>query len=441
VATKIVETEEEFNQDFFPSWEKADERIVCPVPRTTEKHPAQTEYSFVYVRLYPTGNKYVLSKTHRDCGRVPEKYVSRLYESPVYAFDYKRCRHLSGFKNVRDVNLKRFIDGEDLVKVKLKHKRKFNKLDFPLDFVPIYKLTDQLAKYTSKASKDVGSETFSSLVYRNYLNTVVENFRKIESNGLYVNEKMWNKEHGKPHLVDENGLAYSNYDIYTSTGRPSNAFGNVNYAAINKEDGSRKKYESRFEDGTLVNLDYDAFHLRLVAELIGYEFEEKSAHTYLGKKYFDTENLTDEQYEESKKLSFRYLYGSTVEESLKYEFFHRSEKLKKKLWKLYKKHGFIETPVYRRRIRNIKNPSKSKVFNYLLQSHETEVASKSLQNMLSVSKNRSDVYISLYTYDSVLVDMKEFDRDLVDRLRSKMEVHNHRAKVYAGSNYNEMKKI
>jgi len=441
VATKIVETEKEYNQDFFPSWKAADQKIVCPVPRTTNKHPVQTGCSFIYVRLYPSGKKYVLSKTHRDCGHVPETYRSKLYESVVYAFDYKRCRHLSGFKNVLDVNLKRFIEGKDTIDIKLKHKRKYNKLDFPLDFVPIYKLTDQLSKYTSKASRDVGSETFSSSVYTSYADTVVENFRKVELNGVYVDEKMWNKEHGKPHLVDENSLTYSNYDIYTSTGRPSNAFGNVNYAAINKDDGSRRKYQSRFDGGTLVNFDYDAFHLRLVAELIGYRFKEESAHTYLGKKYFDTSELTKEQYEESKKLSFRYLYGSTVEDSLKYEFFEHSEKLKKDLWQLYQKHGFIETPVYRRRIRDIQNPSKSKVFNYLLQSHETEVASKSLKNMLSVSQNRKDVYISLYTYDSVLVDMKTFDRSLVDKLRSKMEVHNHRAKVYYGSNYDSMKKI
>ena len=35
---------------------------------------------------------------------------------------------------------------------------------------------------------------------------------------------------------------YTEYNLYTSTGRPSNKFGGVNFAALNKEDGSRNSF-------------------------------------------------------------------------------------------------------------------------------------------------------------------------------------------------------
>ena len=40
----------------------------------------------------------------------------------------------------------------------------------------------------------------------------------------------------------------------------SNNFGGVNYFALNKDDGSRDRFISRFEGGKLVQFDYDAYH-------------------------------------------------------------------------------------------------------------------------------------------------------------------------------------
>ena len=52
--------------------------------------------------------------------------------------------------------------------------------------------------------------------------------------------------------MTKDGLVYSEYNPYTTTGRPSNRFGGTNFAALNKTDGSREKYISRFDGGMLV---------------------------------------------------------------------------------------------------------------------------------------------------------------------------------------------
>ena len=67
---------------------------------------------------------------------------------------------------------------------------------------------------------------------------MLDNLSYIEQNGIHSKE----------------GEVHSEYNIYTSTGRPSNRFGGTNFAALNKKDGSRKQYISRFKNGVLVEM-------------------------------------------------------------------------------------------------------------------------------------------------------------------------------------------
>jgi hypothetical protein len=57
---------------------------------------------------------------------------------------------------------------------------------------------------------------------------------------------------------------------------------------MNKEDGTRSAFCSRFESGALVEMDFDSYHVRLIAKLIGYKLPLTSVHDYLGRFYFDT---------------------------------------------------------------------------------------------------------------------------------------------------------
>ena len=59
-------------------------------------------------------------------------------------------------------------------------------------------------------------------------------------------------------------MEWTQYHPFTTTSRPSNNFGGVNYAALNKDDGSRDRFVSRFEGGKLVQFDYDDIILVLL---------------------------------------------------------------------------------------------------------------------------------------------------------------------------------
>ena len=56
-------------------------------------------------------------------------------------------------------------------------------------------------------------------------------------------------------------------------------------------------------------MDYDSFHPYLIANMIGYNFEDYPYHE-LAKVYFNTDNPTPSQYKESKILTFKHNHGS-----------------------------------------------------------------------------------------------------------------------------------
>lgn len=440
--TKIVETKDTF-ESFYGKFKNSPLRIVIPVPLDLEVHPARTETSFYYVKIFPSGNSYILSRKHRDCGRIPDKLISKIASETVHTLDSKYFHHISDieFQDVKDVNILRYLNGEEKIRLKFRsiHSR-FQDLLSPVKYMPIYHFTYELSKASSQVFTSVKSygEDINTSTYERYVENVYGGLMKIEKNGIYVDKEEFLKHYeNKGHLIDHQNLVYSEYDIFTSTGRPSNAFGGVNYAAINKDDKTRKSFKSRFENGSLLMFDYDAFHLRLIAGLVDYKFPQtESVHEYMGRQYFNTDDLSKNQYEESKKLSFRYLYGSTVEKSLEYEFFEKVEIFKDKLWDLFQDHNVIMTPFYHRKIYNIDNPSPAKIFNYLLQSYETEFSSLAIRNVLEISNE--EVVPCLYTYDSLLFDVKSLSDDIIRDFAEAMEIKNQYVKAYVGKNYEDL---
>ena len=150
--------------------------------------------------------------------------------------------------------------------------------------------------------------------YLQFNATYPKTFATIESAGLAVDETF-----RMPELIHD-GRVYSQYHYHTTTGRPSNAFRGFNFAAMNKEDGTRAAFHSRFERGALVEMDFDSYHVRLIAKMIGYDLPTSSIHDYLGRFYFGVDELTDEQRDESKSITFRLLYGGIDREFLSIPF-------------------------------------------------------------------------------------------------------------------------
>jgi hypothetical protein len=261
-------------------------------------------------------------------------------------------------------------------------------------------------------------------------------FSQIEQSGLRVTE-----EFRMPELVT-NGFVYSQYNYHTVTGRPSNAARGFNFAAMNKEDGTRSAFCSRFDNGALVEMDFDSYHVRLIARIVGYDFPDSSVHDYLAKYYFG-DSVTDAQREESKQITFRLLYGGIDKEFLTIPFFEQVNDFVYRLWAKWKASGCVETPILGRKICKdaVQNMTANKLFNYYLQALETEVSVQKLQQVQQLLTKYNTCMI-LYTYDSVLFDVPITEaQEIVPEIKSILESGKFPVKVKVGNIYSKMKTI
>jgi len=273
--------------------------------------------------------------------------------------------------------------------------------------------------------------------YKRFNELYPRTFADIEQNGLAVNSTF-----RMPELVNDNRV-YSRYNYHTTTGRPSNAYGGFNYAAMNKEDGTRAAFISRHTEGALIEMDFDSYHVRLIAKLIGYDLPDTSIHDYLGRFYFGVEELTQQQREESKSITFRLLYGGIDKEFLTIPFFQQVHDFVFKLWATWKRSGCIKTPIIGRSIckDQVTNMTSYKLFNYYLQATETEVSVKKLAELQKYLQDY-ETCIILYTYDSVLFDVPLSEaKSILPQIKTIMEMGNFPVKCKVGDIYDKMRTI
>lgn len=269
-------------------------------------------------------------------------------------------------------------------------------------------------------------------------NSGIRALGKIEGAGVKVDEKKFIDSFAFPANYLRNGFVYTKYNPYTITGRPSNRHLGINYSALNKSDGSRECFVSRFPNGSLIQFDYESYHIRLIGKLIGYDFPKgETAHQHLSKWY----GIDD--YNEAKGQTFKYLYGGLDDTARKIPFFQKVDEYVKELWKGFIISGKITTPIYKREITHnrIELPNEQKVFNYLLQALETEVNYKKLSDLDKWFNGRRSKLI-LYTYDAFLIDAHPSEKHgILNSLPTVLEVGGFPVRAYEGKNYNDLEVI
>jgi hypothetical protein len=271
--------------------------------------------------------------------------------------------------------------------------------------------------------------------YNFVTNTIIPTLTTIEKSGIYVDTNVLYEHYPDVKKYVTNNTVYSEYNPYTSTGRPSNKYGGINFAALNKNDGIRSAFTSRYgDDGLLIQLDYEAFHLRLVGAQINYNLPTSSVHTYLAQQYYGKQEVTPDEYEQSKARTFALMYGMN-EDFGGVDFFHQVRKYSDLLWKSYKTDGYIKTKTGRTII--VDDPSPNKVFNYLVQWLETEEALTRVANVCELLTGKLTKPV-LYTYDALLLDLHRSETALLPRIKHLMEDGGFPTRMYKGKTYDEL---
>jgi len=406
----------------------------------------QTGISFIYVYNIDLQQDYLLGINHYDIPKlnfseIIQNFnnVNKIILNKTYLNQFQQCkcidaRLISWYNTNSDFKFNENVDSSKLNLYYRTHKIKDINNYIPimifLDIARDYR--NQILVELQKYKKD---ESFSM-----YNKLVLNELYRIEKSGIHVDKDIFFSKFAK---VVKTDLVYTKFNPYTKTGRPSSHFNGVNYSAMNKSDGSRKCITSRFkENGILLELDYDSCHLRLVGRLLNYKLPKENIHHYFGQQYFNEFEITDEMYEESKGITFKELYGDTQKTDI--PFFKMVKEYKNDLYSKYKKDSFIETPIFRRKIvkKFYKKMNPNKLFNYLIQSYETEynvMIMKKINDYLEMNEKKTK--LMLYTYDSFLFDFcrsdgKETMNDLIQITSFEIPV-----KTKVGKNYDLLKEV
>jgi len=222
----------------------------------------------------------------------------------------------------------------------------------------------------------------------------------------------------------ERDWTYSQFNLKTTTTRPSNSFGGINYAALDKKNGCREAFVP--DNDFLLEIDISAYHPTLAAQLVNYEFGEGDIHQAFADMY-------GVDYKKAKELTFKQLYGGVFKEYKDLEFFKRVEKYIEDISskeEVVCKSGYVFKT----------DMKKQKLFNYILQNTETYYNVLILEKIIHLLKHCKTNIIH-YTYDSFLLDVDKEEKYIVLNILAIFKEYGFSTKVEAGSNYNSLERV
>ena len=417
----LVENEEQLNVLINSGYKKA---FIEVIPYNDTIHPVLNHVSLVYIRPIEASKGFMVCITHSESLNALNTRVNELIDKfeVLYCRDKKETLHYFPNKTLYDITppphtyIRPTTPTHDLYYSKHKDNHELNLI---IPIVKHYELCETIfrdLKANINREKTKYDEFFNSKV------SVV--FNAIERNGIRIHNETFSEYF---HAVDGE-YVNTQFNLKTTTTRPSNKFKNVNYAALNKENGCRKSFIPR--NNRFVEIDISAYHPSLASRLIGYDFADIDIHAHFATLY-------NVDYKKSKELTFKQLYGGVFENYRHLEFFQGIEKYVGETWRKFKSDGFVECKIsgYIYKNENLQNMNPQKLFNYLLQNLETSMNVRILWDMCGILR-KCKTKLVLYTYDSFLFDLDDSEEGVLDEIREVFKKYKLNIKEIEGYDYN-----
>jgi hypothetical protein len=420
----IIEKEEQLQH--IPPFDKC---FVHVVTNNNNYHPAIAEVSLVYVKPF-NSKGYIFCIKHTESLSLKWQTIKKyLSEKELYAIDAKYTKYfLSG--KINDVSFhyaltenSRF-DFDNCEPIIISNfYREHGSLKNVNELIPVSKHYEYCENIYDVVKPYLLKNTDA-------MNKAIEVFFKIEKEGIKLNKTCFIKYHENhltPHFSVKQGNIYTSYNLYTLTGRPSNSFNGVNFAALNKENGERECFIPR--NDLFIEIDFQGYHPRLIGELAEWHFpNDRNTYEILGQLLGVTQ-------QEAKELTFKQLYGGVWPEYKDKPFFKQVDMFVDDLWNTIQHSGRIETPSGKIfKLKDIDNPTPQKVLNYYIQNYETSQNVTQFYSLFNEFKSLKSRII-LYTYDSVLIDVSREETPKINELIAKLQ---YPVRVKTGNNYNEL---
>ena len=425
----IVESIDELNE--LSTKLETETSVWYPMWVDNDKHPNNTHISFLFV--HTQSDKYILTQQHTDALSLSNEQICGVLNTAGEKWVFQKKKLLQSFTDVReglnDVDTAYFLKHGETIDYSqpIQHLvapfiHKGYKEDI-IQSIPILKLCEAIEPELKRVIIQ------KSKTYNWYNDIFIPTLARIEMMGIRVDrEKFIDRWPQASKHISTGNCVFTEYNPFTVTGRPSNRHGGVNYAALNKSDGTREVFVA---NGIYLQMDYNAYHPRLIGKLIKFPMPEGNVHEWLAEQYGCDVN-------EGKGITFRLLYGGIDDDFRQIPYLNEVADYIDNLWIETQKNGFLQTPHREIPLSWIEQPNPQKVFNYLLQAVETEMNVDKMRTILDYIEG-SGITLDLYTYDSFLFDVPtDVDKNMIMDLKNIIEEGGFPIKASWGLDYGKL---
>ena len=417
----LVEDIEQLTSFYNSSYKEAFIEVISFNDRI---HPVENQVSLVYLRPLESTKGFMLGVDHSETLNGAKRHITKILKKfdKLYCRDKKEILHYFPLKSLWDISpppnpyIRPTTQTHELFYRLHSDNPEINKI------IPVVKHYEVCEMIWEDLKDNINKEITEYDKFFNSKVSVV--FNAIERSGIKVHVPTFE---GYFHSL-KSEYVHTQYNLKTTTTRPSNKFKNVNYAALNKENGCRKSFIPR--NGRFVEIDISAYHPSLAARLIDYIFPTNDIHSHFSTLY-------GVDYKKAKELTFKQLYGGVFENYKNLEFFRKIEAFVAQTWDKFKNEGFVTCPIsnFVYTEKELENMNPQKLFNYILQNLETAQNVLVLWDIFSILRGKNTKLV-LYTYDSFLFDWDENEVEVLDEVREVFKKYELNIKEIEGYDYN-----
>jgi hypothetical protein len=415
----LVETNEQLSQLREKNFKNV---FVEPIWSNENVHPYHRGIQGFYIREINHRKGFIVVLQHSEATRCGMDEIYDLIYSfeEIFVRDRKAFINIAPSKKLSDIDFIHPTDIPDSFPCHDFFYRQYPNLGDIGSIIPIVKHYERCETIFNAVKHVFSMEKPQHFEFYNHRATNV--FYWIEQEGIKVDPELFEQHFGVSPTPWNH--VYTQFNLKTTTTRPSNSFGGINYAALDKKSGCREAFIP--ENDFLLEIDISAYHPTLAAQLVDYEFEHEDIHQAFADMY-------GVDYKKAKELTFKQLYGGVFKEYKELEFFKRVEKY---IEDISSKEEFVCKSGY-----VFKTDMKpQKLFNYILQNTETYYNVLILERIIRILKE-CKTRIVHYTYDSFLLDVSKGEKDTIESVIDIFKDFNFSIKMEAGLNYGSLERI
>jgi hypothetical protein len=399
---------------------KHQEAYVDVIPCSHNLHPVENEVCAIYIRPKDDTKGYIIAINHSETINFDLEEIEKVLNSieNIYVRDRKEFLHYFPIKHCYQPppSPHTYIPQLTQAHTQLYHRYpQVQNLNTIVPIVKHYEVCEQ------------NFANYEQIRFNPFYNKAALVFNQLERAGIKVDQTKFEQYYDR----EVNEFIYTQYNLNTLTTRPSNAFGGINFSALDKNNGERECFIPR--NDSFIEMDISAYHPTLLANLLDYTFDSSDIHGSFAKMY-------GVDYAKAKEITFKQIYGGIWKEYRELPFFQKVTAYTDDLWDSFDRNGYIRCPISNHRFlkSELENMNPQKLLNYVLQNLETANNVNILYDIFKILRGKNTKLV-LYVYDSFLFDYDNSEPDVMLKILGIFNKYKLQVKTKQGTNYANIK--